>query len=69
MNKWTGEFIDTTLSTMSPKKYARDLNGSPLAYHTNSVQVRPKLLENGFTGKKDYDELPENFKKLFVSYE
>ena len=50
---------------MSPKNHARDLNGSPLAYYTNSVQVRPKLLESGFTGNKDYEKLPENFKKLF----
>ena len=70
VNRWTGEFSDSTLTTMSPtKKHARDLNGSPLAYYTNQVQTRPRLLENGFIGNKDYDKLPENFKKLFSNDE
>ena len=66
MNRWTGEFSDNTLTMMSPtKKHRKDLNGSPLDYYSNQVQVRPRLLENGLIGNKDYDNLPENFKKIF----
>lgn len=31
--------------------------------------MRPRLLENNFTSNKEFDQLPENFKKLFTNDE
>lgn len=49
-----GEYIDPSLTTMSPEKRQRDLNASPLAYHAKEVQVRPKLLEKGLAGNREF---------------
>ena len=65
-DRFTGAYTDTTGSTLSPVKHARDLKGSPMAYYTNQVQVKPGVLERNFTSNRDFDNLPENFKKLFT---
>ena len=51
---------------MSPAKHKRDLKGSPMAYYSNEVQVRPKLLEKGLVVNKDFNGLSDDFKKIFA---
>jgi hypothetical protein len=51
---------------MSPAKHKRDLKGSPMAYYSNEVQVRPSLLEKGLVVNKDFAGLSDNFKKIFA---
>ena len=41
-----------TGTTMSPKQNRRDLNGSPLMYQSDAVQVKPSVLESKVMGKK-----------------
>ena len=65
-DRFTGTYTDNTEATMSPGNHARDLKGSPMAYYSKQVQVKPKVLENNLTSNKDFDGLPENFKKLFT---
>jgi len=63
-DKFRGIYNDTTGTTMSPKKHMRDLKGSPLSYFGDQVQMKPKLLESGIANKPEFQNLPENFKKL-----
>lgn len=51
---------------MSPQKYSRHLNGSPMMTHSNKTQIKPAMLEKNLTGNQNYEKLPENFKKIFT---
>lgn len=62
-----GEYVDTSLTTFSPEKHQRDLNASPLAYHSKEIQVKPKLLEKGLATNKDFQCLPQGFQKIFAA--
>lgn len=53
-HKFRGEYIDTTETTVSPKKHSKDLKGSPLRYFEDQVQVKPKLLESGLAHKPEF---------------
>ena len=48
---------------MSPKVHRRDLNGSPLLYQSDAVQVKPTVLESKVLGKSEFEGLSENFKQ------
>ena len=48
-------------------KHSRDLNGSPLQYFADQVQMKPKLLESGLAAKPEFQNLPEKFKELMSS--
>ena len=65
-DRFTGAYMDSTGATLSPKKYSRDLNGSPMLSYTSKVQIKPKVLERKLDGNNDFEKLPENFKKLFT---
>jgi len=67
VNRFDKSYTDETGVTISPKKYKRDLNGSPLAYFANQVQVKPQILESKVCGSKEFDTLPESFKKIFTN--
>ena len=56
-----------TGTTMSPKHNRRDLNGSPLMYQSDAVQVKPSVLESKVMGKKEFNNLSEPFKQIFSS--
>lgn len=60
-----GEYIDPSLTTLSPEKRQRDLNASPLAYHAKEVQVRPKLLEKGLASNGEFQNLSPGFQRVF----
>ena len=65
-DRFTGVYSDTTGATFSPVRNTRDLKGSPMQYYSKQVQVKPKILECNFTNKRDFDDLPENFKRIFT---
>lgn len=66
-SKFDKDYSDMTGTTMSPKRFKRDLNGSPLAYQSDAVQVKPSVLESKVMRSNDFHELPDNFKKIFTS--
>lgn len=53
-DKFKGTYFDQTDTTISPKKHARDLNGSPVAMFANNVQLKPKIVESGLAGKAEF---------------
>lgn len=53
-DKFRGTYEDHTGTTVSPKKHARELRGSPMLVHQDEVQVRPKLLESGLASKVEF---------------
>ena len=52
---------------MSPKYHKRDLNGSPLAYNSESVQVKPAVIESRVLSSNEFHGLSDNFKHIFTS--
>ena len=56
-----GEYIDPSMTTLSPAKHTRDLNASPLAYHAKEIQLKPKLLEKNLATNPDFQTLPAGF--------
>ena len=66
-DKFRGTYHDQTDTTLSPKKHSRDLNGSPLSYLQNTVQLKPRLVENGLAGKEDFAKLSPRFKQIMAS--
>lgn len=66
-DRFNKRYHDMTGTTMSPKQNRRDLNGSPLMYQSDAVQVKPSVLESKVMGKKEFNNLSEPFKQIFTS--
>lgn len=60
-----GEYMDPSGATFSPEKRVRDLNQSPLAYHAKEVQLKPALLEKRLATTREFQTLPDGYKKVF----
>ena len=65
-DKFTRVYIDKTEATVLPQRHRRDLTGSPLQFACSQIHIKPKLIENGLMLNKKYQNLPENFKRLFT---
>ena len=65
-DRFTGAYMDQTGATMSPQKYSRHLNGSPMLTYSSKTQIKPAMLEKNLTGNQNYEKLPENFKRIFT---
>ena len=66
-DKFRGTYHDNTGTTVSPKAHTRDLNGSPMQYFQDQVQVKPKLIESGLAARPEFQNLPERFKELMAN--
>ena len=66
-DKFRGTYHDQTGTTVSPKKHARDLRGSPMLIHQDEVQVKPKLLESGLAARVEFQTLSPAFKSILGS--
>ena len=64
IDKWNGNYFDETGTTLSPKKHARDLNGSPLQIHQDTVQIKPRLVESGLAAMPAFHTLSPAFKNM-----
>ena len=58
---------DPSGATISPIKYKRDLNGSPLQSQVKDVQVKPRLIERHITQSAHYQTLGDGFKRAMAS--
>lgn len=66
-DKFRGIYNDHTDTTVSPKKHTRDLKGSPLAHLTDTIALKPRLLESGIAANREFQNLPPRFKQLMGS--
>ncbi len=65
-DKYTKEYFDPSLTTNSPQKFKRDLNGSQLIYAADQIVIRPKLIESGLVDNPKYQKLPSKFQRIFA---
>ena len=59
--KFTNIYHDPSDSSYSPIRHRRDLNGSPMLGSVTTVQIKPKLVENGLVHQQSFQKLSPNF--------
>ena len=60
------EYFDKSGTTVSPFKFRRDLNGSPLQNGVKEVQVKPRLIERSLASSVPYQTLSTGFQRVFA---